>query len=74
MTCTNELMEIKISCSDKKNRTLSGAKKNSESLNFVVDLTAFTADKNKPSVSAFSQGGIVPSPISVWWGNFRKPR
>lgn len=28
MTCTNELMEIKISCSDKKNkRTLSGAKR-----------------------------------------------
>lgn len=29
---------------------------------FVVDLTAFTADKNKPSATAFSQGGMVPSP------------
>lgn len=43
-------------------RTLSGAKKNSESLIFEVYLTAFNADKNKPSATAFSQGGKVPLP------------
>lgn len=65
MMCLNELMEITISCSDKKTkRALSGAKKNSESFNFAVDLTAFTADKNKPSATTFSQGGTVPSPIT----------
>ena len=63
MTCTNELMKINISRNDKKKkRTHAGANK-CESLNFVVDLTAFTAaDRNKTSASLFSQGGIVPSP------------
>ena len=35
----------------------------SGSLNFVADLTAFTAtERNKTSASLFTQGGIVPSP------------
>ena len=59
-------MKIKISCNDKKNkRTLSGGKKNCKSLNFVLDLIAFTAGNKKPFASAFSQGGIVPLPRAV---------
>ena len=35
----------------------------SGSLNFVADLTAFTAtERNKTSASLFARGGIVPSP------------
>lgn len=63
MTCTNELMKMNVSVNDKlKKMTHAGANK-CESLNFVVNLTAFTAaDRNRISASLFSQGGIVPSP------------
>jgi len=65
MTCTNELMKINVTCKERQNkRTVSGSKKMPDSMNFEVDLTAFTGDttSSSSSVSSFSQSGTVPSP------------
>lgn len=66
MACANELFQVKLSPEEKRNkRSFNGAKK-SESLDFVVDITAYMAvSQQESSSSKFYQSGTIPSPEQV---------
>lgn len=63
MACANELFQVKLSPEEKRNkRSFNGAKK-SESLDFVVDITAYMAvSQQESSSSKLYQSGTIPSP------------
>lgn len=63
MACANELFQVKLSPKEKRNkRSFNGAKK-SESLDFVVDITAYMAvSQQESSSSKFYQSGTILSP------------